>query len=385
MPSLSGISTAMAASATQEGSMAIGLLSRPMQRVPEESPAASFAEPAREATSIGLLVKRRIWERMARECEAMVQHALSTGRVVPAGVMERLDQAVSAPDALVAAAVPDRRDDAPGDAATGNASTIEMSRFVSLAVAHAGLALAIAPATPEAVRLMADERERHPVWSEFGPLPLVRQMLGLAVLSLLVLLGVSICAEVNAVNMSKSLLELAGYPLFMIEAFLVSAASLGACFANLQKINAVISDGTYDPRVQSTYWTRWVMGVISGIVLSQIVYDFFLHSGNDTTVQAVPSAIGQPLLALLGGYSVDFVHGILKRAINTLGNFFGVSADGAADNQQRAGAVETIAPQALARASALVGREQTPAASPGIEELSKGLAELTQRVSPKTN
>jgi hypothetical protein len=279
-----------------------------------------------------MLVKQRTWERMARECEAMVHHALSTGRVVPTEVLERLDQAVSAPDALVAVAAPDRRDDtSPADAAAGSASAIEMSRFVSLATAHAGLALAIAPATPEAVLLMADERERHPALSEFGPLPLVRQMLGLALLSLLVLLVVSICAEVSAVNMSKSLLELSGYPLFMIEAFLVAAASLGGCFANLQKINAVISDGTYDPRVQSTYWTRWVMGVISGIVLSQVVYEFFLHSGGDTTVNATAPGIGQPLLALLGGYSVDFFHGILKRAINTIGTFFGISADGAVE------------------------------------------------------
>src|SRR6476660_8816773 len=66
----------------------------------------------------------------------------------------------------------------------------------------------------------------------------------------------------------------------MVEAFLVSAASLGACFANLQRIDTFISVGTYDPRFQSTYWTRWVMGVISGVILSQLVYNSLLaHSG----------------------------------------------------------------------------------------------------------
>src|SRR5271165_6046092 len=109
---------------------------------------------------------------------------------------------------------------------------------------------------------------KHPLRCEFGPLPLVRQMLGLALLSLVVLLGVSASAVINIQNMSRSLLELTGYPLLMVETFLVSAASLGGCFANLQRINIVVSNGTYDPRTQSTYWTRWVMGVISGIVLS---------------------------------------------------------------------------------------------------------------------
>ena len=160
----------------------------------------------------------------------------------------------------------------------------------------------------------------------------------------------------------------------MIETFLFSAASLGACFANLQRINTVISDGTYDPRVQSTYWTRWVMGVISGIVLSQIVYDFFLgHSGNNPTDNATPTAIGQPLLALLGGYSVDFVHGILKRAINTFGNFFGVSMDDRVDNRQRPGTAEAVAQERLATASELAELRRALARNPGADEVGKRL------------
>ena len=366
--------------------MAIGILSRPMQRVPEEALAESAAVSARKATSIGLPIKRRIWQRMARECEAMVQHALSTGRPILAEVMAQLDQAVSTPDLPGTVASPERRDEpSPGDAAAGSASAMETSRFVLLAMAHAGLALAIAPATPEAVLLMADERERHPLRCEFGPLPLVRQMLGLAMLSLLVLLGVSISAEVSNVNVSKSLLELSGYPLLMVETFLVSAASLGACFANLQKINTVVSDGTYDPRIQSTYWTRWVMGVISGVVLSQILFDFFLHTEHGETAQAAPIAIGQPLLALLGGYSVDFVHGILKRAINTFGNFFGVSMDDGADNRQRAGTAEAVAQERLATASELAELQRTLPANSEMDGIRKRLDGLIQRIGPRAS
>jgi hypothetical protein len=235
------------------------------------------------------------------------------------------------------------------------------------------------------VLLMADERERHPVRCEFGPLPLVRRMLGLAMLSLLVLLGVSISAEVSNVNVSKSLLELSGYPLLMVEAFLVSAASLGACFANLQRINTVISDGTYDPRFQSTYWTRWVMGVISGVILSQIVFDFFLHTEHGEIAQAAPIAIGQPLLALLGGYSVDFVHGILKRAINTFGNFFGLSMDDGADNRRPAGTAEAMAQERLATASELAELQRALPANSEMDEISKRLDGLIQRISPKAS
>ena len=338
----------------------------------------------RGATGFDAAVRERLWQRMVRECEAMVQHAFSTGRAVPVEVMEHLDRAVSAPDESVTVAASDRRDDASSaDTEARSASAVEMSRFVSLAVAHAGLARAIAPATPEAVLLMADERRRHPAWSEFGPLPLVRQMLGLAMLSLVLLLAVSLSPQITTVNMSKTLLELSGYPLFMIEAFLFSAASLGSCFANLQRINTVISDGTYDPRVQSTYWTRWVMGVISGIILSQIVYDFFLHSGSDSTARATPAAIGQPILALLGGYSVDFVHGILKRGINTLGNFFGLSMDEGAGNQQRAAMAEALAQERLATASELAGLQRALAANADTGDVRNRLDALIQRISMK--
>jgi len=360
-----------------------------LKKAPRSNEGRLLDEPlpvtAGSVTGITVQIRERVWQRMARECEAMVQHALGTGVIVPADVIMHLDHAVSSPDGPVSIAAPDRSDESPADPVAGTASTVETSRFALLAAAHAGLALAIEPATPEAVLLMAEERARHPYWCEFGPLPLVRQMLGLTMLSLAVLLGVSTSKVVDTANMSKSLLELSGYPLFMIEAFLVSAASLGSCFANLQRINTVISDGTYDPRVQSTYWTRWVMGVISGVVLSQIVYDLFLtHSGDEATVRSVPPAIGQPILALLGGYSVDFVHGILKRAIHTVANFFGVSMDGP-EIQPRADRAEAVAQQRLALTSASVGAERTPPPSPQVEELSRRSDALIQPIAPKTS
>ena len=362
--------------------MNISILNRPPRHVEERPYDASPPVTAVGATGVGVQVRERLWQRMARECEAMVQHALGTGLVVPADVMEHLDQAVSAPVGQITIAAPDP----PPAGAASTASAIGTSRFALLAAAHTGLAIAIAPATPEAVLLMADERERHPVRSEFGPLPLVRQVLGLAMLSLVVLLGISTSTVVNTANMNKSLLELSGYPLFMIEIFLVSAASLGSCFANLQRINTVISDGTYDPRVQSTYWTRWVMGVISGVVLSQIVYDFFLapHAGNDPSVRTASAAIGQPILALLGGYSVDFVHGILKRAINAVANFFGVSMDGP-DNQPRPARAEVAAQQRLVPASAQVVPERAPPVSLEIEDLSRRANAQIQPITPKTS
>ena len=291
-----------------------------------------------EVTGIGVGVKQRLWEQMARECEAMAQLALNTGRTIPVEIVERLDQALSAPSTLGAAATRARRssDDVPREQAGDSAiPAAEISPLASLSMAHAALAQIIAPATPEAVALLAAERATHPFWYALGPLPIVRQMFGLATLSLFVLLGIALSKEISVVNMGSTMLTLAGYPLLVKEAYLVSAASLGTCFQNLQKINIVVSDGTYDPKFQSTYWTRWVMGVVSGLILSQLIYVFLLRSP-PTEASVVPATVGQPLLALLGGYSSDLVQGILSHTIDTVASFFRVSGGATVDNRSRA-------------------------------------------------
>jgi hypothetical protein len=108
------------------------------------------------------------------------------------------------------------------------------------------------------------------------------------------------------------------------------------------------------------------------------------HSGDDSTVRTVSPAIGQPILALLGGYSVDFVHGILTRAISTVANFFGVSIDGP-DNQPRFGRAEAASQQRLALASAAVVLERAPAPSPEVQDLARRANALIQPITPKTS
>jgi hypothetical protein len=77
------------------------------------------------------------------------------------------------------------------------------------------------------------------------------------------------------------------------------------------------------------------MGVISGIVLSQLVYELFVTSTSGPKAgAAIPGLIGGPLLALLGGYSVDVVHSILNRIINAVSSVFRGTDDGSSGRQQ---------------------------------------------------
>jgi hypothetical protein len=328
--------------------------------------AESIQNAAGEVESVGVLLRHQLWNRIARESEAMAQHALSSGRAIPPEVLERLDQALSASDWTAPASILGRRGigDGSSEAVIGTELAVGMSPLVSLSLAHSALAQIVAPATPESILQTAEERATHPLWYTLGALPIVRQMLGLAIISLVILLGSSLSGEVNSANMIKNLLELEGYPLLLTEIFLVSAASLGSCFQNLQQINAAISRGTYDPKLQSTYWTRWVMGLISGIILSQLVYDLILHSTNEASKIGISPMVGEPLLALLGGYSVDVVQGILTRIINTIGNLFGGPADGAVEVQARARTTDVMAQERLAQPSDLVDLQRDLARTP---------------------
>lgn len=360
--------------------MNISILRRRVQEVKARPAAERPVDLVGELRANGSVAKERIVRQMVRECEAMVEHALTSGLTVPVEVLQRLDDALSADRA------PPNADPLSRAAASSNVGTespnstesIRKSALVSLAMAHSALAVIIAPATPGTVRLLADERANHPILCSFGPLPVVRRMLGLAVVSLFALLAVNTSDQIGPQTFGRNLLELSGYKFLLAETFLLSAASLGSCFANLQKVNAFISDGTYDPKFQSTYWTRWVMGVISGIVLSQLVYDvLFQNHATDSPSAFVPASLGQPILALLGGYSFDVVYGILNHIIDTVRRFFLGDREGSEEKRENTRLTGAAAQERLTSAVYLATRQPSLAPSANIDEKGQYSAERT--------
>jgi hypothetical protein len=248
----------------------------------------------------------RIENRLEREVEAMTLYALASGLGVPADTIANVDLAL--PGIASADPMP-ANPDAPAPRCT---------RVTALAEAHLSLTKLIAPAKPGSILLLVEQRRGHLGWQTFGAVPLVRSMQAIAVISLLVLLGISLSDRVNAENMTKGLLNLYGLDLFCVEVFLVAAAAVGASLTNLRRLDRYIVSCTYEQRFDSSYWSRLVMGVISGIILSQVVYSALVGSQPDAN--STLSAFGQPVLALLGGFSADLVHDILNQFISVFGN-----------------------------------------------------------------
>ena len=86
-----------------------------------------------------------------------------------------------------------------------------------LAVIHQALAAVVAPATPRTILLLAEESAHKHFFSFMGPVPLVRHMMLAAIVSLIGVVTIGLSSEVDQRNMSLSLLQLSGMPLFMIE------------------------------------------------------------------------------------------------------------------------------------------------------------------------
>jgi hypothetical protein len=259
----------------------------------------------RRAEAIG----RMLAEQMLDECGVMAHHALSNGAPVPPALLGRLaDYLEGRPGGGGAGA----------GAQAGDAGTTA-SIGQELVEIHEALARAVAPARPATLKLFAAERRLHPRLIALGPVKVVRHFLMLGLASLIAMLGLALSPEVNTETLKRTLLELSGMQLLVVELFLLTAASLGSCFANLQKLNGYISAGTYDPKFESTYWMRWAMGVISGIVLSQILYGALVAK----SMPPDAANFGEPALALFGGYSAQLVHRILARVLQSIETLFG--------------------------------------------------------------
>lgn len=91
---------------------------------------------------------------------------------------------------------------------------------------------------------------------------------------------------------------------------LVFAASLGSCYYALYTANKYFVYRTFDPKYQAFYYNRIILGIISGVILANVI-DL---SGTTNSTGAI-TKLSSSVLALIGGYSAEAVHRILKRLI----------------------------------------------------------------------
>jgi len=244
------------------------------------------------------------------ECEAMARFAFSSGLNISAELAASLEnlsvRAQSSPGS-------------PGKTPDQNERRA-LPPIRNLIEMHRGLSRLVAPATPRSITLLFEEQANR--WRFLGPVPLVRHMMFLSILSLLSFVCLSLSDWVSVAEINKGLLQHSGLELLINELFLLSAAALGASFANLFEANKYCTEGSFDPKYNSSYWVRFVLGLIAGLILSEVISTELVvdTAGGNGQTSAAPGLLTQqpmikPILAMLGGFSSDLVFRVLNRLV----------------------------------------------------------------------
>lgn len=286
------------------------------------------------------------------EAEAMARHALEHGMNVPPEVVGALtgirqhvfpglttsDSSASDGSVQKSAGISPETSSLPTGVVEG------VSRLAEL---HQKLARLVAPAKPHCLWQLSQCRKTKTWFAWLGPVPLLRQLMGLAVLFLAGLLGLSLNQAVNSTNLSKAFLGNFGSAQLLCQSFLLCAAGLGACFAALFRAGRTVEAGTYDSRFDSSYYCRLVLGLMSGIMLAELVGPQFIDSSNSPELGAAATqAFAKPTLALLGGFSATVVHRVLERLVQAVESL--VAGDAEADVEAKAAALRIRAQAELA-------------------------------------
>jgi len=90
------------------------------------------------------------------------------------------------------------------------------------------------------------------------------------------------------------------------------AAALGAVFYVLFTVHEYVKNRTFDPQYNSLYLIRFVLGIIAGLILANVMAAPAL-SKNETV-----GSLGPVVIALLGGFSTEAVYQILQRLVDVM-------------------------------------------------------------------
>ncbi len=271
-------------------------------------------------------------QQLLEESEAMASYALASGLRMPPALLQQLETTRRAPEA----------------------------ELEKLAQAHAQLAELVTPATPRFIVGLSESQSLNRMTRFLGHFSLVRRMTMTAILSLVAFLGCSLSPYINHPEYGN-LFQSAGIPLLVNELFILAAAALGASFAGLSQAEREISAKTFDPQGQVTYWTRFIHGLIAGLILATLINFNFTPTEEPTDGKHVVVRFSAAALALLGGFSSSVVYRMLNRLVEALETMVRGGADEAMQATQQASKArlnQQLVQERLRMATTLAGLQQ---------------------------
>lgn len=283
-------------------------------------------------------------QQMQAETHAMLRHALANGLELPPGLL----------------------------AAVSACESADLEGLMPLAALHAQLVRIVAPARPGTLRLLQSQVEQGRFAAVLGPLVNIRRLTVAATVFVLTFVLISLSPLIDGRALALNVYELSGLQQLAVTGFLLAAAGMGSAFQALFTALGYVSRATYDPVYDASYWIRISLGLVAGLMLAVLVP---VDNGSQPT-----AAFGRPILALLGGFSVQLVHRVLQRMVDTVQSLF----DGDPSEHQRRGqalsqvaAQQDVAQARIELAAQLVQLRDLLAQGAAPEQLQQALAGLT--------
>lgn len=187
----------------------------------------------------------------------------------------------------------------------------------ALLAAHAMLCEHVHPARPSTLALLSRRGAFSDRGSTLVAVPITRHMLIIAVSALVGAVLVGMSPEISSDPAAGNPLTAGGLPYLVNHLYFMLTAALGAAFYAVTTLTAQITAGTYDPKNDAAYWTRIVLGVMAGTILSSMLE---VPEGSNL------HHVGRNALALLGGFSAELVNKILLRMVESVQSVFGADS-----------------------------------------------------------
>ncbi len=194
-------------------------------------------------------------------------------------------------------------------------SLIQNSSVDDLINAHNLLAKNIAPATPKSIAYSKKLYEKEKDKSFLSKLPLVRNLIFLALFFLLTFIISGLSPLVNNDSLDEGVLSNHGTSLLVNLGFLASVSGLGVVFYLLKSVSTSVKQGTLVPEDTIYYIALIILGLISGLMSSEVLS---LYTDNPDKI----NLINKSVLALIGGFSSDGIFTILQGIISKMKSFF---------------------------------------------------------------
>ncbi|GAA0716000.1 hypothetical protein GCM10009430_11190 [Aquimarina litoralis] len=196
---------------------------------------------------------------------------------------------------------------------------IQNSSVDDLINAHNLLCKNVAPATPKSIEFIRKIREQGKGKNFLSKLPILRNLVLLSLIFLVAFIVTGISPEVNNDSLDKGIMENQGISLLLNLGFLTSISGLGVLFYLLKNASTAVKNGTLVPEDTIYYAALIILGIIAGIISSEII-SFYQEDGKNINL------FNKSLLALIGGFSSDAIFSILQGIIDRVKTIFIPSA-----------------------------------------------------------